>query len=587
MLVLIICNYTHISLTKEETRKGLGVTEPQPRSHPVRTIELHLVITMLQYDDASPKSQTLSKTESLYIYEPLDTSTGDQIRLLDLHSGNPTDPIVCDILHANLADKPRYESISYTWSDSYNDTTFRKKIKVNNDKILYATSNCEAALRRVRHPSLKRRIWIDSLCINQLDICERNHQVSRMKDIYSCATSVLIYAGEACSSSDLFLEYLITAQRSIYSRRGIDSPKLRLPEDRKKLLHQAAKEFLSRKWFQRVWVVQEVALARRVTMMAGDKSVDWGNFSTRRFKELGLPFYANDGTIPAVLRWEKGKKGESWLEALHICRSAQATDPRDKLYALAGLFESGTVFSPDYRRPWEAVFTGFAIGFIVGVKDLRMLQHVRGTRSATLPSWVPDWTVRSRLEPLPASHHVPFDFTAADKTDSMLPFDALYRIGYARTPHEVSSVVNFMEIIVGGSSAGVKNGYPENVQNQYLQLRARRLDTVLTPASCQQKPHFDTLAHSFSHHTDDFQKFREVLYKYGGGRRLFETESTVGLGPEEADEGDEVWELHGAAVPFVLRPDEDEEGVYKVVGECYLGVWDEGCKWDVRVITLR
>ena len=542
---------------------------------------------MLQYDDSASKSQTISKTESLYIYEPLDTSTGHQIRLLDLHPGNPTDEVTCDILHANLADKPRYESISYTWSDSYNDTTFRKKIKVNNDKILYATSNCEAALRRVRHPTCKRRIWIDSLCINQLDICERNHQVSRMKDIYSCATSVLIYAGEACSSSDLFLEYLKTAQRSIYSRRGIDSPKLRLPEDRKKVLHQAAKEFLSRKWFQRVWVVQEVALARRVTMMAGDKSVDWSNFSTGRFRELGLPFFARDGTIPAVLRWEKGKKGDNLLEALHICRSAQATDPRDKFYAVTGLLVQNWVFAPDYRMPWEFVFTNLAACSVWEDKDLGMLQHVRGTGSQSLPSWVPDWTVRSRLEPLPASHHVPFDFTVAEETDLMLPFDALYRIGYAKAPHEVSFGANFMEIIVGGSSWDVRSIYSADMQYQYLQLRARRLATVLTPASCQQKPHFDTLAHSFSHHTDDFQKFREVLYKYGGGRRLFETESTVGLGPEEADEGDEVWELHGAAVPFVLRPDEDEEGVYKVVGECYLGVWDEGCKWDVRVITLR
>jgi hypothetical protein len=42
--------------------------------------------------------------------------------------------------------------------------------------------------------------WIDALCINQLDVDEKNEQVGCMKEIYSHAPSVLIWLGDASES---------------------------------------------------------------------------------------------------------------------------------------------------------------------------------------------------------------------------------------------------------------------------------------------------------------------------------------------------------------------------------------------------
>ncbi|KAI8630262.1 heterokaryon incompatibility [Xylariaceae sp. FL1651] len=38
-------------------------------------------------------------------------------------------------------------------------------------------------------------LWIDALCISQSDIPERNSQVTRMRQIYSTASTVLIMTG--------------------------------------------------------------------------------------------------------------------------------------------------------------------------------------------------------------------------------------------------------------------------------------------------------------------------------------------------------------------------------------------------------
>ena len=57
--------------------------------------------------------------------------------------------------------------------------------------------------------------------------------------------------------------------------------------------------------------------------------------------------------------------------------------------------------------------------------------------------------------------------------------------------------------------------------------------------------------------------------QYHKGRRLFTTfQKWLGLGPESIEQGDEVWLLKNAGVPFILRP--HGESQYMLVGEAYV-----------------
>jgi hypothetical protein len=58
---------------------------------------------------------------------------------------------------------------------------------------LLITENCVAALRRIRSKVRKCILWIDSICIDQSSIEERNHQVALMGDVYSMASEVIIW----------------------------------------------------------------------------------------------------------------------------------------------------------------------------------------------------------------------------------------------------------------------------------------------------------------------------------------------------------------------------------------------------------
>jgi hypothetical protein len=58
------------------------------------------------------------------------------------------------------------------------------------------TKNLYLALLRLRHPETERTLWVDALCINQVDLDEKRHQIALMADIYTKASTVIMWLGE-------------------------------------------------------------------------------------------------------------------------------------------------------------------------------------------------------------------------------------------------------------------------------------------------------------------------------------------------------------------------------------------------------
>ncbi|RYC55652.1 hypothetical protein CHU98_g10557 [Xylaria longipes] len=98
--------------------------------------------------------------------------------------------------------------------------------------------NVETGLRRLRQEDKTIRIWIDAICINQIDFEERAQQVSIMSLIYSYATTVHIWLGEGNLVVDTALRVVhelanfayvlvlapsyIIAQTMVFSRVGVE-----------------------------------------------------------------------------------------------------------------------------------------------------------------------------------------------------------------------------------------------------------------------------------------------------------------------------------------------------------------------------
>jgi len=147
-----------------------------------------------------------SKMTEPYQHPPL--TSNRSIRLLKLAPAKRLDePICCKLIEASLDEDPpsrlAYEALSYAWGSQHGDC----KISCEG-KTLLITANCEAALRKLRHKSERRTLWVDSICINQSSVGEKNKQVKMMADVYAKAEQVLVWLGESRASTIITFQAL-------------------------------------------------------------------------------------------------------------------------------------------------------------------------------------------------------------------------------------------------------------------------------------------------------------------------------------------------------------------------------------------
>jgi hypothetical protein len=142
--------------------------------------------------------------EDLYLHEPLSSTTST--RLIRLEASAVTDdPIRFYLEEVDLRRPTFYEALSYTWdADTTTNIVFCHGLQMR------ITSNCEAALRKLRPRSGSRTLWIDAICINQTSIAEKNQQVPLMGEIYRKASQVIVWIGRGSPQTDAALDYLST-----------------------------------------------------------------------------------------------------------------------------------------------------------------------------------------------------------------------------------------------------------------------------------------------------------------------------------------------------------------------------------------
>jgi hypothetical protein len=224
--------------------------------------------------------------------------------------------------------------------------------------------NLESALRAMRYTDRERILWTDAVCINQMNMVERNEQVPKMNKVYGQAERVCIWIGDSYENSDQALEFI---QSKVLSLWQFD----KLCENLKEASNWAALiNIMKRPWFSRRWVVQEIALAKRATLYCGNRSIDWKDFAdavslfvevesaTHRLSEVmrrdqqynHVPeFFGNVPALGAALlvnatsnlfrHSNSGpRKALLGLEHLISTYSAfRATQPRDTVYALLAI----------------------------------------------------------------------------------------------------------------------------------------------------------------------------------------------------------------------------------------------------------
>ena len=364
------------------------------------------------------------------LYQPLDPKAWE-IRVLDLEGSSDRNSVLrCKLRTISLLrDRvdptpdnptmiPPYEALSYTWGDP---TAGLVEMSVN-DQPFAITRNLESFLRVRRRQAEGKGValWVDAVCINQADPLEKNHQIPLMVSIYCFARKLTVWLGPVSADSDLAIDTI--------KRLGAGSPYDKLPALTPEEM-SALRDLLSRPWWGRVWIIQELALGSlgpkvaETRLHCGEVSVKWINVvvAAARLKahedELrqGLPDATNilelDGLWASSLNTacRDGTDGKveptMVLDLVSRFRHFLSTDPRDKIFALCNQFSIGPLYKhikPRYDVPVEEVYTSFAADQILNGRGLEILRHCDSSIARhTLPSWVPDWSVPLACQVLP------------------------------------------------------------------------------------------------------------------------------------------------------------------------------------------
>jgi Heterokaryon incompatibility protein (HET) len=225
--------------------------------------------------------------QTKHSFEPLIDATS--FRLIELLPGELGDKLECQIYHADLQQSPAYEAVSYVWGSEAD----KIPISCNGDK-LYITQNLTAALQRFRWQTTRRTLWVDSVCIEQDNMLERNHQVKVMSRIYRSASCVLIWLGEgeesdnelSCATIILLLERFWSRCNELEQWWNVGPVKPNLIRNMKEIsTHfdiplpdcegiEAIGRLLSNSWFYRAWTYQESFLAKERVFHFGSYAVE-------------------------------------------------------------------------------------------------------------------------------------------------------------------------------------------------------------------------------------------------------------------------------------------------------------------------
>ena len=404
-----------------------------------------------------------------YAYQPLNHASGD-IRLLSLPIGSnsiedPNEPLRCCIEHvpsrlrfpfdedqiSESGNSPweDYDALSYEWS-----IPEPRRIILLDGQPFEVTPNLYGALRRVQQTARKEnrqwiKLWVDAICIDQSNVSERNIQVSRMRYIYSFASTVYCtLTPYSLTPNPTFEEWnnVPFDFEADMDNAGRMIPHLaKLPQAAQDAMIKSLESdysnamaagwfvmirFMSNSYWSRLWVVQEIALARqRVVVIAGRHSFEFEDISSiawmmwngmhtiaklicRAYKRLPPSSWTHVAEIAwqRLNREERTEGPEDFDTVYMVLRktmSSLCADPRDRVYGALGIIsrDQSAKVSVDYSASVEQVYTCFAASVIEHTRSLTLLRLCSKTctHEAKMPSWVPD--LRTKFSTLLATEN--------------------------------------------------------------------------------------------------------------------------------------------------------------------------------------
>ncbi|KAL8978794.1 MAG: hypothetical protein Q9205_005715 [Flavoplaca limonia] len=385
---------------------------------------------------------TKSVEHDQFIYRPLDQERRE-IRLVQLSrellvANNGKSVPSLRMHHASFDGEylPLYTALSYTWGTGLEGVALIEYEEMPAREVQVSTNLLDALCHFARLSdqtleTVRRVFWIDQLCINQKNKGEKNHQVGMMTEIFAQAkmTNVWLGSRQATLSCEVVKKYDqdVSRIREVESNdpelqyehssasQEVDRILIELLKDDWKQLHALA-DFCKHPWFERAWVVQEVATSSNVIVYWEGGKCEWSSFQNlwllsfwlikriirakdhhklaaahrlaRIYSTLHMTVYQSlipPRTYPLI----------ELIKNMLICGKTRATLPEDLIYSNMGIASDKDTcgIAVDYKKHYTDIFTDAALQFLktLGAQALAWsCQRTKINDSPLLPSWVPN-----------------------------------------------------------------------------------------------------------------------------------------------------------------------------------------------------
>ena len=384
------------------------------------------------------RPQAEPATGTQYQYQAL--ATPRTIRLLRIDCREKT--ASCTLATVELDNPPDFWALSYLWGSEEKPQSLCITGDSGSDAgHIPITTNCAAAIQALM-PRGVRYLWIDAVCINQVDDREKEEQVPLMGQIYSQASLVV---GHLYTQSILSVTTLL--HRMIQSLA--DGKEFATDSGGRPEIYRTLSDILNHQYFQRAWIMQEIVLAKSLLLIHGKDCISLDHLITISKAQKGdvQPEGSDSGLLERWIRrmpnhkddWKLKEwtqfilfrsefqeraaiieklrlsiRGENNSHRLSIAQIVddnsllQAKYPRDQVYALLGLASDSTILElqPNYIRSDadnfatsdKEIFTKISCHYLqVGQLNLFLSAGLspkwfEQPRTPGLPSWVYDFS---------------------------------------------------------------------------------------------------------------------------------------------------------------------------------------------------
>lgn len=350
------------------------------------------------------------------------------IRLVQIHAGLFRGDISCTLqqYETDTQTCPDYAALSYRWGDS----TPAHTIYVNGLVYRVHRSLWEFLLhRQTKEDTEHVWIWTDLLCIDQAHHSEKNEQISRMGDIYSQAAYVISWLGND-------LKQVVALRNLVEICNQIDSGCAQRHTLERSQIEQMIRacSTLGREeaYWERVWIVQEIACARHCMVTCGDFSIEleglWQMMKTETNDHTNTRTVHIENLVDLKTSIQQGKTMK-FIRLIQQMMFCEATEDRDKIYGLLGLarrldpgFDSHALGISQHKSLedvwWDMIFMIIERESNVGIKrDLAALQAMAG--------WLP-----------PPRHHWKLEMESSIRTSCAETVCLAFEAAFSRTIQE-------------------------------------------------------------------------------------------------------------------------------------------------------